>query len=196
MWCTPRARRSTATTSTLPMREDALLAAGVAVRRDQAGGRAPVPPLFRQSRRADGLAALFHGLRPAAAAGHGLPPLFHRGPGRAAGRAVRRRAADPRLHLRGRRGHGHGRGGRPRDAGGVYNIGGGSRVVAARGVRHDWPRVRPAGTDRPSTGAEGRHARHLRGYVASAGRSRVSARRSTSKRGLREMFGWMEAIRK
>ena len=37
------------------------------------------------------------------------------------------------------------------------------------------PRVRPAGADRSSAGAEGRHARHLRGYVAGAGGSRVCA---------------------
>ena len=61
----------------MPMREDGAAAAGVAVRRDQARGRAALPPLFRQFRRADRVAALLHRLRPAAAARHGLPPLLH-----------------------------------------------------------------------------------------------------------------------
>ena len=49
--------------------------AGVALRRHQAGGRAAVLPLSRQLRRADRLAALLHGLRPAAAPRHGVSPV-------------------------------------------------------------------------------------------------------------------------
>ena len=84
---TRRARRSTATTWRMPMREDDAAAAGLAVRRDQARGRAALLPLPRQPRRADGVAALLHGLRPAAAARHGLPPV----PARRAARASRSR---------------------------------------------------------------------------------------------------------
>ena len=58
-------------------------AAGLAVRRHQAGGRAPLPPLPRELRRADGVAAVLHGLRAAAAARHGVPPVHPRGAARA-----------------------------------------------------------------------------------------------------------------
>ena len=75
-------------------------AAGLAVRRDQAGRRAALPPVLRQPRRADDVAALLHGLRPAAAAGHGVPPVHPRGAARRADHAVRRRRADARLHVR------------------------------------------------------------------------------------------------
>ena len=65
--------------ATIPMREDSVPPARLAVRRDEARGRASVPPLSRQLRRARGLAALLHGLRTAAAAGHGVPPVHPRG---------------------------------------------------------------------------------------------------------------------
>ena len=110
-------------------------AAGVAVRRDQAGRRAALLPVFRQPRRADGLAALFHGLRSAPAARHGLPPVPHArlldGP---SGGAVRRRRADARLHFRRRRGRGHTPAAAVRGVPGrVYNIGGGfARLAATR----------------------------------------------------------------
>ncbi len=49
------------------------------------------------------VAALLHRLRPAAAPGHGLQPLLHGDSRRSAAHPVRRRPADARLHLRGRR---------------------------------------------------------------------------------------------
>ena len=61
--------------------------------------------------------ALLHGLRAAAAAGHGVPPVHPRGAQRRADRALRRRRADPGLHVRGRRGRGDDRGRRTRRAG-------------------------------------------------------------------------------
>ena len=48
---------------------------------------------------ADGLAALFHRLWPSPAAGHGIQPLLHRRARRSAAHAIRRRPANPRLHL-------------------------------------------------------------------------------------------------
>ena len=105
-------------------------AAGVAVRRDQAVGRAALLPLLRQPRGADGVAALLHRLRSAAAARHGLPPVLQR-PGRraAAGRSsatacrpatspssADAAAATATAAVRGVPGR-------------VYNIGGGSRVT-------------------------------------------------------------------
>ena len=91
------------------------LPAGVPLRRHQAGRRAPgraVPP---QPRPAHDEPALLHRVRPAPAPRHGLPPLPESGPRRQGRPALRRRRADPRLHLRGRhRGrHPRGRGFRP-----------------------------------------------------------------------------------
>ena len=48
----------------------------LALRRDQAGRRAPLPALRPQLRRAGGGAALLHRVRPAPAARHGVPPLL------------------------------------------------------------------------------------------------------------------------
>ena len=128
-------------------------AAGVALRRDQAGGRAPVPPVFRQPRRADRVAALLHGLRArgsgptwgSTASSRAVLEGRPRGP-------VRRRPADPRLHVRRRRGRRprpRRPSGEPREASTISVEG--SRVIAAGGLRADWPGVRPAGADRPSS---------------------------------------------
>ena len=84
--------------------------AGVAVRRDEAGGRAALLSLPREPRRADDVGALLHGVRTAAASGHGVSPVHSR---RAPGRrhhALRRRRADARLHVRDRCGRGDHRG--------------------------------------------------------------------------------------
>ena len=100
----------------IPMREDVGAPAGLAVRRHEAGGRAPLLPLPRELRRADRVPAVLHGLRPAAAAGHGVPPFHAGGADRPADCALRRRRADPRLHVRRRRRRGDRGGGRPRTA--------------------------------------------------------------------------------
>ena len=72
----------------------------LAVRRHQAGSRASLSPLLREPRRPDGVAAVLHGLRTAAAAGHGVQPLHSRRAHGPADHALRRRRADARLHLR------------------------------------------------------------------------------------------------
>ena len=53
-------------------------AAGVAVRSDEAGGRAAVLPLSRQLRRPDHVVAVLHRVWPASAARHGVPPVHPR----------------------------------------------------------------------------------------------------------------------
>ena len=151
-------------------------AAGVAVRRDQAGGRAALPPLFRQSRRADGVAALLHRLRPAAAARHGLSPVLLGGRstgGRSSSSATGCRPGTspswptpspprPTAAVRGVPGR-------------VYNIGGGSRVTL-REVFELIGRVsgRPRDHRRPAP-SERRHARHLRRHDPGPGRPRLCA---------------------
>ncbi len=52
----------------LPMREDSVSAAALPLRRLEARGRAPGPPLLGQSRSARCIVAVFHGLRPTPAA--------------------------------------------------------------------------------------------------------------------------------
>ena len=86
------------------------------------------------------------------------------------------------------------RGGRTRGVPGrVYNIGGGSRVSVNRGARDDRPRLRPPTDRHRGSGAEGRHAAHLRRYLARAGGSRFCARRSASKKAWRPSTrGWLK----
>ena len=103
-------------------------AAGVAVRRHEAGRRAALLPVLREPRGADDVGAVLHGLRPAAAAGHGVSQVHAGGAPRRADHALRRRRADARLHVRDRRRRGDDRRRRPGRAGRAYNIGGGSRV--------------------------------------------------------------------
>ena len=81
----------------LPLREDARLPARLALRRHQAGRRAPGHPVRAQPRPARGEPALLHGLRPAAAAGHGLPPLPEGGPRRRAHPASSGTASRPAI---------------------------------------------------------------------------------------------------
>ena len=86
--------------------------AGVAVRRHEARGRAALLSVLCEPSGADDVGAVLHGVRPAAAAGHGVSQVHS---GRAPGRrhhALRRRRADARLHVRDRRGRGDHRGGR------------------------------------------------------------------------------------
>ena len=121
-------------------------AAGVAVRRHQAGRRAALPPVSTSTtacRRCR--CATSRSTGPRQRPDMGFHRFFTRGPRRPAARAVRRRAADPRLHLRGRRGDAPpppppsaGRPGR--------RLQYWRRVarVAARGLRPDRPRLRPA----------------------------------------------------
>ena len=74
-------------------------AAGLAVRRHQARGRAALLPLLREPRGADDLAAVLHRLRPAPAPRHGVPPV-HPGGARRTSRSrctatASRRATSP-----------------------------------------------------------------------------------------------------
>jgi hypothetical protein len=64
-----------------------------------------VPRLPRQPRRRHRRLALLHGVRPAPAPRHGVPPLLRGGRAGRPHRAVRRRPPEPRLHLRRRRRH-------------------------------------------------------------------------------------------
>src|SRR5204862_4515256 len=50
--------------------------ARVALRGDEAVGRAALPPVFRELPRPRRLDALFHGVRTAAAPGHGFPSVL------------------------------------------------------------------------------------------------------------------------
>ena len=79
---TPRARRSTATTCRCPCARTHICSRcrPTACR---SWRRASGPALLRQSRRAGGIAAVFHGVRPTSAAGHGISAL----PDRRAGMA-------------------------------------------------------------------------------------------------------------
>ena len=89
-------------------------AAGVALRRHQDGGRTARLPVSRELRGAGRRDALLHGLRSAAASRHGVQPLHPRGAEGRADHALRRRRADARLHVRGRRRGGDDRRGRAR----------------------------------------------------------------------------------
>ena len=150
------------------------LPSGLALRRHQAGGRAPGPPLRAQPRPARGEPALLHGLRPAPAARHGVPPLPEGGARRRAHPGLRRRRADPRLHLR-RRHRAAPPGpppitGRP---GAVYNVGGGERVSL-----NDVLRLIESVTGRPfdvqrEERPERRHERHRRRHRGRPARPRL-----------------------
>ena len=104
---------------------------------------------------------------------------------------LRRRRADPRFHVCGRRGRGDLAAAARGVPGRVYNIGGGSRVSFNRGLRPDCARLRPAAARRRRSGAEGRHAGHLRRHVAGEGRSGF-APTVRSKRAWRpsKLAGW------
>ena len=176
----------------LPMNEEAPAAPGVAVRRHQAGRRAALSSLFRESRRADRVASLLHGLRPAAAAGHGLSPLFLGLARWPAAHPVRRRPADARLHLRRRCRLGDAR---PRPSAAcpaASTISGVGSRVSLKEV-FDLSAGSPVATvriDQPAR-AEGRHARHLRRYDAGTGRPRVPPSVTLEARPARNVLaGW------
>ena len=183
---TRRARRSTATTCEIPMVETAAAAAGFAVRRDQAGRRAALPPLLRQLRRALPFRC-------------GISPSMARGSGPTWGSTASLRAildGKPLVQF--------GDGLQTRDftfvadaakatadaavrgvPGRVYNIGGGARV-SLREVFDLIARVSgPQGHDRSAGPAKGRHARHLRRHDAGQGRPGLravgDARRGSSR---------------
>ena len=138
-------------------------AAGLAVRRDEAGGRAALLPLLRELRRADRVAALLHRLRTAAAARHGASTSSCARRCRASRSrstaTASRRATSRSSPTRSRRPSPPATRGVP---GRVYNIGGGSRV-SINEVLEMIGRVtgRPPAR-RTRAGAEGRHAPHLR----------------------------------
>ena len=153
-----------------------LPAAGVAVRRHQAGRRAPLPPLPRELRGAGGVAALLHGLRPAAAAGHGVSPVHPGGADRPADHAVTatasRRATSRSSPTSSRRPWRRATG-----AGRAPSI----TSAAAAGSRStrccdlDRPADRPAARHPAGAGAKGRHARHVCGHVPGPGRPGIRA---------------------
>ena len=66
-------------------------AAGIALRGLEARGGTALPPVLRELRRPDRVAALFHGVRTSTAARHGLPSLPARDDRRRADKTLRRR---------------------------------------------------------------------------------------------------------
>ena len=70
-----------------PLQRDSGVPPGLAVRGDEAGGRAPREPVPFEHGSAGGQPAVLHGVRPAAAAGHGVPPVPEGGAGQ--DRAIR-----------------------------------------------------------------------------------------------------------
>ena len=169
----------------IPMREDALPAAGVAVRRHEAGRRAALLPLLRELRRADRRAALLHGLRTAAAARHGVPRFLTARPRRRADHActatASRRATSRSWPTRSRRPSPPATEGVP---GRVYNIGGGSRVSVNQVLDIDRPRRR---TRRSASRREPPQKGDMRDTYADTSlaqrRTWASRRRSRSKKG-------------
>ena len=126
---TRRARRSTATSAPMPMREDALPQPVSPYGVTKLAAEQLCYLYYVNLRRAGRVAALLHGLRPAPAARHGLPQVPARDARGEPITRLRRRRADARLHVRGRRGQRDDRRRRTRGVPGrVYNIGGGSRV--------------------------------------------------------------------
>ena len=161
-------------------------AAGVAVRRHEAGGRAARLPLSRELRRAGGRDAVLHGLRPAAAARHGVQPLHPRRARRTSRSrstaTASRRATSRSWPTPSRRRSPPASAACPARA---YNIGGGSRVSMNQVFEIIERHRRPSAQDQPRGRAEGGHARHLRRHVPGAGRTSGSLRRSRSKKGSR-----------
>ena len=161
----------------LPMTEDALPQPVSPYGVTKLSAEQLVPPVPGQLRRASRVGAVFHGVRPPAASGHGVSQVPAGGHAGRTGAAIRGWTADPRLHVRGRRGVGDDGGGERGTPGGVYNIGGGSRVelldvfelihtITGRPLRIE-PDRRPAR----------RHARYLRGYDPCTRGPRVRANR-------------------
>src|SRR5262249_39325893 len=150
-------------------------AAGVALRRDQDGGRTARLLVSREPRAAGGGDALLHGVRPAAAPRHGVSPLHPRRVARRSAHALRRRRADARLHVRVRRGGRDDRRGRPRRQRAVVQYRRRLAGFAGRGDPDHRADRRPPADDHPRTRAGGRHARHLRRHLARAQGSGISA---------------------
>ena len=192
--CTRRARRSTATRAAIPMREDAL--------------PQPISPYGVTKMAAEQLGYLYH-------VNYGVPVVamryftvygprqrpdmaFHRFiraalEGRA-DHALRRRRADARLHVRGRRRGGDDRRRRARRAGrGLQHRRRLAGLDERRAADHRADR-RPAAEDRARRRAEGRHARHLRRHVAGARGTSGSPRRSRSKKGFQAEYRWLSSL--
>ena len=98
---------------------------------------------------------------------------------------LRRRRADARLHVRRRRGQRQRRAATRGVPGRVYNIGGGSRVSVNDVLDDHRPGRRPPAARQRGSGAEGRHAAHLRRHVAGARGPRVRADRRARRRAWR-----------
>ena len=170
-------------------------AAAVALRRDQAGSRAPGQPLLREPRRPGGLAAVFHGLRATPAARHGVSPVPD-------GRAATARPITV-----------YGDGEQTRDFTFVADIVA-ANIAAARpgasgqrvqywwwlpghaepGARADWPVTGKTGEHSARTRSERRHAPYLRRHVA-ARRDLDFAPRVTLENGLEQQYRWLTTMK-
>ena len=100
---TRRARRVYGDNVSIPMREDALPQPVSPYGVTKLAAEQLCHLYCREPRRAGDLGALLHGVRPAAAAGHGVHIASSGGADRSADHAVWRRRADARLHVRDRR---------------------------------------------------------------------------------------------
>ena len=188
---TRRARRSTATTSAMPMREDALPQPVSPYGVTKLAAEQLCYLYLREPRRADRVAALLHGLRAAPAARHGLSRSS-----RGAFRASRSRVFGDGEQTRdftfvdgcGERDDGGG--GDAGIPGRVYNIGGGSRVSVNEVLEMIGRVSGRQPVSRRRSGPEGRHAAHVCRHVAGARRLGF-ARPSSSKQGLAAEYQWL-----
>ena len=180
---TRRARRSMATRRRSPCAEDALPRPLSPYGVTKLAAEHLCQLYWANHRRADGVGAVLHGLRTAAAARHGVPPLHHRRAHGPADHGLRRWQPDARLHVRGRRRCGDDRRRRSRRAGAGLQ----RRWRLARCRCNDvldiiGASARPSLEDRARRRAEGRRARHVRRHVAGARAISGSPRRCRSNR--------------
>ena len=176
-------------------RRDAAHPAHLALRRDQAGRREPVPGLRRGARPAAGRAALLLRLRPPAAARHGLSPL-HPGPAaRRAGHGLRRRpcrcAATPTSTIASRATVAA----LEAPPGEIYNVGGGETAY----VWDDPAKLETIIGRRPPSGASRlgrRPAVHRRRHRQAGPPSGLAARASASTKAWRARWNGRESRNK
>ena len=101
----------------LPMREDALPQPVSPYGVTKLAAEQLCYLYYRERGRAHRVAEVFHGVRTAAAPGHGVPQVSARDASRSADNGIRRRRADTRLHVCARCGRGQCRRGDPRHSG-------------------------------------------------------------------------------
>ena len=188
-------RRSTATRSSAADARGRDAAPALALRRDQARGRAPVRALPRGARRRHRRAALLHRLRPAPAPGHGVPPLLRGDRARRPIERLRRRPPDARLHLRRRhrRRDPRRRRSAERAGGRVYNVGGGSPREPQRAR---WRCSPGSPAARSTSAASSRESGDVRDTGADTARPRASSastRGPTLEEGLAAELDWVRA---